>query len=59
MPPHLRTYGAVVLEMMLYQQDSGYYGLESERLVARAAEQARGTPNTLGQYLDAHPVAAL
>ena len=39
-----------------YPEEFGYYGPDSESLVAWAAENARGRPCTLEEYLEAHPL---
>lgn len=53
---NLPPWGDVLVEMMNYQQDFGYYGPSSENLVAWAAENARGKVNTFEQYLSNHPL---
>ncbi|KAK5137317.1 hypothetical protein LTR08_000287 [Meristemomyces frigidus] len=39
-----------------YQEEFGYYGPDTEDLVAWAADNARGRPSTFEEYLDAHPL---
>lgn len=38
------------------QEEYGYFGLETEKLVAWAAENARGKLTTLEEYLETHPL---
>lgn len=45
-----------LVEMMYYQQDFGYYGSETEKLVADAAANARGKVTTFEEYLEKHPL---
>ena len=52
-------YADGLIEMMLYQQDFGYYGPKTKELVAWAAENARGKVHTLEEYLKKNPLAAL
>lgn len=52
----LPPWGDVLIEMMKYQQDFGYYGPETKDLVAFAAANARGKVNTFEEYLAAHPL---
>lgn len=47
----------VLTEMMLYQQDFGYYGPETKELVAWAAENARGKVHTFEEYLTENPLS--
>lgn len=49
-------YADVLLEMMSYQQDLGYYGPDTEKLVAWAAENARGKVTTFEEYLEKNPL---
>ena len=49
-------YTDVLIRMMSYQQDFGYYGADTEKLVAWAAENARGRPSTFEEYLDKNPL---
>ncbi|KAI1084762.1 hypothetical protein F5B20DRAFT_591785 [Whalleya microplaca] len=43
-------------EFFSYQEEFGYYGPDSEKLVAWAAENARGKLSTFEEYLEAHPL---
>ena len=52
-------YADGLIEMMLYQQDFGYYGPKTKELVAWAAENARGRVHTLEEYLKNNPLVAL
>ena len=52
----LPPWGDMLIEMMLYQQDFGYYGPQTKELVAWAAENARGKVNTFVQYLTKNPL---
>ncbi|GAB7357638.1 hypothetical protein MBLNU459_g0135t1 [Dothideomycetes sp. NU459] len=47
--------GDIFAESFLYVEEFGYFGSESEKLVAWAAENARGKPNTLEEYVKANP----
>jgi hypothetical protein len=47
----------VFVEMMLYQQDFGYYGPGTKEKVARAIENARGKVNTFEEYLKENPLS--
>ncbi|KAK5097085.1 hypothetical protein LTS08_007105 [Lithohypha guttulata] len=49
-------YADVLIEMMLYQQDFGYYGPNTEELVAWAAGNARGKLTTFEEYLERNPL---
>lgn len=42
------------VETFSYGQEFGFFGPDSEKLVAWAAENARGRPSTLEEYLQAH-----
>ncbi|KAI4208499.1 MAG: hypothetical protein LQ346_000009 [Caloplaca aetnensis] len=44
------------VEAFAYAEEFGYYGPDSEKLVAWAAENARGKPSTLEEFLRAHPL---
>ncbi|KAL8743543.1 MAG: hypothetical protein Q9184_008099, partial [Pyrenodesmia sp. 2 TL-2023] len=37
-------------------EEFGYYGPDSEKLVAWAADNARGRPSTLEEFLQVHPL---
>ncbi|KAK5944473.1 hypothetical protein PMZ80_003755 [Knufia obscura] len=50
-------YTDVLIEMMSYQQDFGYYGAETESLVAWAGENARGKLTTFEEYLEKNPLS--
>lgn len=54
--PLLPPWADTMIEMMLYLQDFGCYGPQTKELVAWAAENARGQPTTLEQYLTEHPL---
>lgn len=45
----------ILTEMFSYYGDPGYYGLDSEKLVAWAAENARGNLTSFEKFLQAHP----
>ncbi|KAF2721003.1 NAD(P)-binding protein [Polychaeton citri CBS 116435] len=45
-----------VLNMWSYIELTGYYGPDSKKLVARAAENARGTPIGFDEYLQRNPL---
>ena len=46
----------VLVEMFSYQDEFGYYGPDTEKLVAWTAENARGRLTTLEEHLEAHPL---
>lgn len=48
-----------LIEMMLYQQEFGYYGPKTKELVAWAVENARGKVNKLEEYLRKNPLPSL
>jgi uncharacterized protein YbjT (DUF2867 family) len=52
----LPPWADILIEMMKYQQDFGYYGPQSKELVAWAAENARGKVHTFEEYLKEHPL---
>jgi uncharacterized protein YbjT (DUF2867 family) len=52
----LPPWGGILIEMMLYQQDFGYYGPETKDLVAWAAGNARGKVHTFEEYLTKNPL---
>ncbi|MCJ1387485.1 NmrA-like domain-containing protein 1 [Xylographa bjoerkii] len=52
----LPPWGDVLVEMMLYQQDFGYYGPKTKELVAWAVENARGKVHTFEEYLTENPL---
>lgn len=45
-----------VLEGWIYPEEFGYYGPDSKKLIAWAAENARSRLTTLEEYLEAHPL---
>jgi hypothetical protein len=49
--------GPMLVEMMSYQQDFGYYGPETKDLVAWAVEHARGEPITFEEFLEKNPLS--
>lgn len=57
--PFPAFYADVLIEMMLYQQEFGYYGPRTKELVKWAAEHARGKVHTLEEYLTENPLPAL
>ncbi|KAG0646158.1 hypothetical protein D0Z07_8121 [Hyphodiscus hymeniophilus] len=54
---HLPPWADMLIEMMLYQEEFGYYGPESKQLVAWAVENARGRVNTFEEYLMQNPLS--
>lgn len=56
---HMGDYADALIEMMLFQQDFGYYGPETEALVQWAADHARGEVTTFDKYLEEHPMPSL
>ncbi len=48
--------GDVLVQTMSYFEQFGYYGADTERLVASTAENARGTLTTFEQYLEKNHV---
>lgn len=59
---NLRTPGPYVeglIEMMLFQQDFGYYGPGTKELVTWAAVNARGKVHTFEEYLTNNPLPSL
>jgi uncharacterized protein YbjT (DUF2867 family) len=48
--------GDLLAEAFSYMEEFGYYGPDSKKLVAWAAENARGRLSTLEEYLEAHPL---
>ncbi|KHN96774.1 NmrA family transcriptional regulator [Metarhizium album ARSEF 1941] len=53
MPPTMADY---IVHMLLYIQDFGYYGKDTEELVAWTARQARGKLHSLEDYLAENPL---
>jgi uncharacterized protein YbjT (DUF2867 family) len=49
--------GPMLVEMMSYQQDFGYYGPMTKELVAWAVEHARGEPVTFEEFLEKNPLS--
>ena len=51
------SFGAdIFVEAFSYPEEFGYYGPDSKKLIAWAAENARGRLSTLEEYLEAHPL---
>ncbi|PVH91708.1 NAD(P)-binding protein [Periconia macrospinosa] len=44
------------MEMLAFLDDTGYFGSDSEKLVAWAVNNARGKLTTFEEYLEAHPL---
>ena len=44
------------MEEWSYPEEFGYYGPDSKKLIAWAAENARGRLSSLEDYLEAHPL---
>jgi uncharacterized protein YbjT (DUF2867 family) len=44
------------VEMFSFQEEFGYFGPDTKKLVAWAAENARGRLSTFEEYLEAHPL---
>lgn len=53
LPP---TLGDMLIEMMNYQQEYGYYGADTEELVKWANENARGKMTTFEEFLEKNPL---
>lgn len=53
LPPSMAD---VFVELFSYYEEFGYFGPDSERLVAWGAGNARGKLSTLEEYLEAHPL---
>ena len=53
LPPQM---AAPIVDMMLYIQDFGYYGAETDQYVANARADAYGELTTLEEYLDKNPL---
>ncbi|KAI8712129.1 NmrA domain-containing protein [Fusarium sp. LHS14.1] len=45
-----------LLQMILYQQEFGYYGPQTEAEIAWSVENARGNPTTFEEFLSKHPL---
>ncbi|KAH7231416.1 hypothetical protein B0J15DRAFT_518013 [Fusarium solani] len=45
-----------LLQMMLYQQEFGYYGPHTEAEIAWSVGNARGNPTSFEEYLSKHPL---
>ncbi|MCJ1435842.1 NmrA-like domain-containing protein 1 [Xylographa pallens] len=52
----LPPWGGMLVEMMLFQQEFGYYGPRTNELVAWAVENARGKVHTFEEYLTENPL---
>lgn len=50
-------YTDILIQMMSYQQDFGYYGADTEKLVTWTAENARGKLTTFEEYLEKNPLS--
>ncbi|KAG0276584.1 hypothetical protein BGZ97_010066 [Linnemannia gamsii] len=46
-----------MIDMFLYYQDFGYYGPQTENLVASAGQNARGKQTTFEEFLDKNPLS--
>lgn len=46
-----------IADIFSFTDEFGYFGPDSEKLVAWAVENARGRPSTLEEYFEAHPLA--
>ena len=53
LPPTMRDH---IAEMLLYFQDYGYFGEETEEKVKWSAQQARGRLTQFNEYLEANPL---
>ncbi|KAJ5512030.1 hypothetical protein PEX2_028020 [Penicillium expansum] len=53
LPPNMADY---LVHMLLYIQDFGYYGSETDDLVTWTAANARGKLTTLEEYFKTHPL---
>ncbi|KIV82561.1 hypothetical protein PV11_04663 [Exophiala sideris] len=53
------SYADVLVDMMLYQQDFGYFGPQTEELVQWAVDNARGKVTGFKEYLEQHPLPSL
>jgi uncharacterized protein YbjT (DUF2867 family) len=49
--------GPMLVEMMAYQQEFGYYGPDTKDLVAWAVEHARGKQTTFEEFLEKNPLS--
>ena len=56
LPERVGGFADLLVEMMLYQQEFGYYGPKTKELVAWAAENARGKVHTFEEYLKENPL---
>lgn len=54
--PHATDDHVKVIEALSYGEEFDYWGPDTTELVAWAAENARGRPSTLEEYLEAHPI---
>lgn len=50
------TYQDILVEMMQYQEEFGYYGSDMESLLEWARENARGELTTFEEYLEKNPM---
>lgn len=53
------NYADVLVEMMLYQEEFGYYGPQTGELVQWAVDNARGKVTGFDEYLEQHPLPSL
>lgn len=53
---YLPPWGDMLIEMMSYQQDFGYYGSQTQELVSWAGKHARGKLTTFEEYLEQNPL---
>jgi len=51
--------GDMLIEMMLYYQDFGYYGPQTKELIDWAAQNARGKLTTFEKFLEKDPLPSL
>ncbi|KAI1269414.1 NAD(P)-binding protein [Xylariaceae sp. FL1019] len=49
-------YADILIDMMLYQQDFGYYFAETESAISWAVENARGSVTTFEEFLKREPI---
>lgn len=49
-------YGDIIIEMMKYQDEFGYYGVETEELIRQGNQVARGKMATFEEYLERNPL---
>ncbi|KAI1609099.1 HSCARG dehydrogenase [Exophiala viscosa] len=53
------NYADVLVDMMLYQQEFGYYGPQTKELVQWAVDNATGKVTSFEEYLEQHPLPSL